>query len=55
MPNTATPSAMIRSARPISAIANSSVCSGRPGHHYDAAAAWYFDGHLVVSEFPWPT
>ncbi len=22
---------------------------------YDAAAAWYFDGHLVVSEFSWPT
>ena len=22
---------------------------------YRAAAAWYFDGHLVVSEFCWPT
>ncbi len=24
-------------------------------HQYDEAAAWYLDGHLVVSEFCWPT
>ena len=51
IPNTATPSARIRSARPITAMSG----PHHAGHHYDAAAAWYFDGHFVVSEFPWPT
>ncbi len=47
-PYSATSRPMINSARPVSAIS-------LPGHQYDELAAWYLEGHLVVSEFCSPT